>query len=1244
MSKLLIAIWCSLTALVAGGQTLVMSPGNYEVCAGTLLDPGGNSNYSSNEAFTTTLCPSSANAQLALTIAWSDIRPGDRLCVYDGTTVAAPQLTCSTHWTGGRLAVQATAINSSGCLTLDWVSDASQVGRGFSASIACKPICQPIQAVLAQAEPAASDSATVDLCPGALLTLHAGANFPQNGVAYTQSLASTTFKWTLPDGQERRGRQLQYAYTQPGGYIIELSATDAQGCKSITPLRIRTRVADAPEVSLAATLSDTICAPGTLLLSVDDGPDAAIRGTTPTQFYAPTTSRTDSLPLPDGTGAAHESSIFISQFAEGATLDDVDDLVAVCANMEHSWLRDLSIKLIAPDGRSVVLHNHPGRFGEEAFLGEPIEGDAGDEEPKPGIGYDYCWNNTDPKGDWLSYLNARPAVTTLPAGTYRSYASLDALVGAPLNGAWTMQILDHWEADNGWIFSWSLEFAAGLPVRVDSFQTEIVDIYFQPDAAQSAYAGTEVAYAPTVPGTITPTVTIINDFGCRYDTNFTILVLPENAPQCGPCENTLDTLPPQRVLLGEAIEFNLSTVGSADARYAAVGERIFSFASNPPTQPLQSQLSVLEPPISRLSGSATELVSVCLQLSANDLSELSASLSTPSGEQLLLTQNSLTGPARNDQICFSATGRTDTLASAGDWAQLGGASTAGDWTLTLSDGFGFTDTMRLHQWWLQFSGADALTINSPNDVTQVAPKRWTALPDAHTTYTFRYTDARGCLHTLVFPVVVELPCALSLKQLAFSEPSCAQTADGELLVAAEGNQGPVEYRLGSVVNTTGKFTGLAAGDWLVEARDSASCTASLAGELTAPAGIEVEVASRLTACDPPAYEVELAVVGGPALRDAYWVDAPGLASGFRQNLAPGEYRYRTLDERGCTMFHPISLPAVLALEVGAEPRAPSCADDGDGGLVLNVIGGTAPYEARWSDGFSGLERQNLFAGNYTGVVEDAAGCTASFAVRLQGPPTLSATAEVEANWCANEREGAVALQVTSGSGPFQSRVNGGAWQDGTLLYGLPEGEHSIELRDASACTWSTEVYVPRLSTLPDTLDLAHGDVRYGEPLAIDAAEDKHDIIVRTFWRYYAEGDIACDTCVQTTLTPYASGMLYAIVEDTLGCRIEGTAQLLVRKQEDVFVPTAFRPDGPDANNAILRVHGRSGTVIESFRLFDRWGTQIYESGPSRVNSSRGWDGTYRGQPAQAGVYLYEVTVRDRTGATRRIRGNTTLLR
>ncbi|MEZ4986138.1 MAG: gliding motility-associated C-terminal domain-containing protein [Saprospiraceae bacterium] len=150
--------------------------------------------------------------------------------------------------------------------------------------------------------------------------------------------------------------------------------------------------------------------------------------------------------------------------------------------------------------------------------------------------------------------------------------------------------------------------------------------------------------------------------------------------------------------------------------------------------------------------------------------------------------------------------------------------------------------------------------------------------------------------------------------------------------------------------------------------------------------------------------------------------------------------------------------------------------------------------------------------------------------------------------------------------------------------------------------------------------------------------------VEFVWNAPYEGTLSCNECPNPIATPQYTidYELYAIDEN--GCDDTDLLRVIVEKPKLAVVPTGFTPNGDNMND-ILRVHGRPGTQVILFQLFDRWGELVYEDGGFPVNDeNRGWDGQFRGQMMNPDVFVWVLTVLHEDGTEETLRGQTTLIR
>lgn len=91
-------------------------------------------------------------------------------------------------------------------------------------------------------------------------------------------------------------------------------------------------------------------------------------------------------------------------------------------------------------------------------------------------------------------------------------------------------------------------------------------------------------------------------------------------------------------------------------------------------------------------------------------------------------------------------------------------------------------------------------------------------------------------------------------------------------------------------------------------------------------------------------------------------------------------------------------------------------------------------------------------------------------------------------------------------------------------------------------------------------------------------------------------------------------------------------------EKDVFVPNTFTPNG-DGQNDLLYVRGLKVDIIY-FAVYNRWGEMVFET----TDKTKGWDGIYKGRPADVGVFGWYLKVKCLNGEETFKKGNVTLIR
>ena len=133
-----------------------------------------------------------------------------------------------------------------------------------------------------------------------------------------------------------------------------------------------------------------------------------------------------------------------------------------------------------------------------------------------------------------------------------------------------------------------------------------------------------------------------------------------------------------------------------------------------------------------------------------------------------------------------------------------------------------------------------------------------------------------------------------------------------------------------------------------------------------------------------------------------------------------------------------------------------------------------------------------------------------------------------------------------------------------------------------------------------------------------------------------------ETGSEIIVSPEVNTTYTVVCVDTLGCEASDSFELEVRlpncDETDIFLPTAFSPNGDNVND-VLFVRGKFVDEME-LSIVNRWGQEVFYSN----DQSMGWDGTYNGEPVAMDAFAYTLKVVCIDGGSYAKVGNVTLIR
>ncbi len=544
------------------GQEIPISSSTLTTCEGFLVDTGlSASDYSPNENFTMVIC-AETDTIVNLHFNFFGLGTGDNLTIYDGSDISAPLI--GTFEGDDLQQVDITSTNPGGCLTLVWTTDGEDEGS-FGAEISCGAPCIPPLATVTVDDTLTNTYLT---CPGNVLTFDASPTIFSNGAQVAswewdfgdETVVSSDDSWPI----------ITHVFEEPGGYFISLTVTDDNDCTNTNVIDLIVFASTDPVWTEPST--DTYCLGegeqifngGVDVLITNEILDYEVGGIPiPVNFGG---LEGGELFIPDDQTECFDNTVTVDAFAQGTEIENIEDIENFFINFEHSFMGDITITFICPNGQSIAVHT---QGGGGTWLGEPVDDDN---DLSPGVGYDYWWA---PDADLGTWEEEAVNVTTLPSGTYSSVQPFDNLIGCPVNGTWGIEICDLWGSDNGFIFDWSIEFNPDLYPE-DLSPTPIYGSYCDSTYFVSEYfnqdpdtCGINWINPITEAGEIPVVVYTTNNFGCTYSDTISFFVYDDPIASAGEDYSLCE--------VGEIAELN----GSSSSEHPELGD--YSYIWSPST-------------------------------------------------------------------------------------------------------------------------------------------------------------------------------------------------------------------------------------------------------------------------------------------------------------------------------------------------------------------------------------------------------------------------------------------------------------------------------------------------------------------------------------------------------------------------------------------------------------------------------------------------------------------------------------
>ena len=500
-------------------------------------------------------------------------------------------------------------------------------------------------------------------------------------------------------------------------------------------------------------------------------------------------------------------------------------------------------------------------------------------------------------------------------------------------------------------------------------------------------------------------------------------------------------------------------------------------------------------------------------------------------------------------------------------------------------------------------------------------------------YVVKVKDANGCVDSI--PAIVRQTGKPSI-QAGTSNASCI-AKDGNITAMATLGTSPYLFSLNDGVYQPGNsFNNLDSGSYMVSVKDASGCIDSIPAVVRQDGKPGIQASVSGFSCSTKKGSITVMATLGTS---PYYFSKDNVSfqpGNVFTNLDTGSYSITVKDASGCVSDTIISIHA-NCVSLSATASADTCGK-GLGSINALAFGGTAPY--KYSINGTDFQDSGLFEGlkeeTYTVIVKDAANLTDSMALPIdnKGIP-VSVNAGNDVSVCRGEKAN---LQATSDGTEFSwspqyflsdpGILNPKVIPDTTTMYIITARNGNCSATD------SITVFVnpmPQAFAGKDTIAFLNQPLQLNGKDLAGAGNSSYS---------WSPPSGLNNPHISDPVAMPANDITYVLTITTVhGCESSAQVNIKVFNRPEIYVPTAFTPNG-DGLNDILKAKPFGLKEFRLFRVYNRFGQLVF----STTDATNGWNGFFHSKSQPAGVYIWVAEGISYNKTVIRRNGTVTLLR
>lgn len=175
-------------------------------------------------------------------------------------------------------------------------------------------------------------------------------------------------------------------------------------------------------------------------------------------------------------------------------------------------------------------------------------------------------------------------------------------------------------------------------------------------------------------------------------------------------------------------------------------------------------------------------------------------------------------------------------------------------------------------------------------------------------------------------------------------------------------------------------------------------------------------------------------------------------------------------DRGCLVTELKQVDAICCPDYYTASAVTSplqCPNDSSGQIDLTASSLFGPIRYEWSVGTTTEDIFGLGIGDYQVILEDASTCRDSFVFTIEGPEPFDFDTSFVLPTCDGGMDGAITLEVTGGTAPYQYNWDNSGFQPQNQRTNLGQGSHDVVVQDANGCETSLDFQLNELQLILD---------------------------------------------------------------------------------------------------------------------------------------------------------------------------------